>query len=127
MLTHEAEQIGERVNEADGTGDLLDIPLTQPLNESQLTEPSLFEKLVLVITNTNRVKRRLNEDKQSRRDDPDREGSVSSEEEEDTIHDCLAFDAMAEMLHSESMRTPGISNHPPVDLLGTHIGTQPDA
>ena len=28
---------------------------------------------------------------------------------------------------TESMRTPGMSNHPSVDLLGMHIGTQPDA
>ena len=127
MPIREAERIGKRDDEADGTGDLLDIPLTQPLNDPQPTEPILFEKLVLVITNANRVKRRLNKDKQSRRDDPKREGSVSSDEEEDTVPDHLAFDAMAETLCSESMRTPGMSNHPSVDLLGMHIGTQPDA
>ena len=53
MPIHEAERIGERDNEADGTGDLPDIPLTQPLNNPQPTEPTLIEKLVLVITNAN--------------------------------------------------------------------------
>ena len=72
------------------------------------------------------MKRRLNEDKQSRHDDPDREGSVSSDEEEDTVPDYLAFNAMAEMLCSESMRTPGIPTQPSGDLPTMHISTQPD-
>ena len=78
MPIREAERISERDNEADGTGDLPDIPLMQPLDNPQPTEPTLFEKLVLVITNANRVKRRLNEDKQSRHDNPEREGSLIS-------------------------------------------------
>ena len=69
----------------------------------------------------------MNKEKQSKRDDPDREGSVSSDKEEDTVPDHLAFDVMAEILHSESMRTPGVSNQLSTDLPTTHIPTQPDA
>ena len=53
LPTHQAGQIGERDNEADRSEDLLDIPLVQPSDRPQLAEPSLFKKIVLIITNTN--------------------------------------------------------------------------
>jgi len=40
--------------------------------------------------------------------DPEREGSVSADEEEDTVPDRLAFDLMAETLRLETMRTPAV-------------------
>lgn len=113
-------------DEVIGTEDPVDIPAAHPSDESQLVEPSLFEKIVLIITNANRVKRRLNEDKQSRCDDPEQEGSVSSDEEEDTVPNQLAFDLMAETPCLESMRTPSVPAQPTADFLTTHIGTQPD-
>jgi len=124
MPTNQASRINERDDEVSRTEDPPDIPASQPSDESQLVEPSLFEKIILIITNANRVKRRLNEDKRSRRDDPEQEGSVSADEEEDTVPDRLAFDLMAETLHMETMRTPAVPAQPTADLPSTHISTQ---
>ena len=70
--------------------------------------------------NANRVKRHLNKDKQTRCKDPDHEGSVSSDEEEDVVPDHIAFDLMAETLCSDSTRTHEDPSQPmDVPLLQT--------
>jgi len=74
MPTNQASRINERDDKVSRTEDPPDIPASQPSDESQLVEPSLFKKIILIITNANRVKRRLNEDKRSRRDDPETGG-----------------------------------------------------
>ena len=91
----------------------LDIPTTQPSNDSQ-PETSLYEKIVLIIMNANRVNRDLNEDKQTRHNNPEWEGSVSSDEEGDTVPDWVAFNLMpmAETLCSESLRTHECKGNP---------------
>ena len=44
LPTNLADHISERDDEVTGTGDHLDILVTQPSNELQFAEPSLFEK-----------------------------------------------------------------------------------
>ena len=97
-----------------------DDPLDDPSANHDAAEPSLFEKFVQIVTNANRVKKRLNEDKQNRREDPDHNESVSSDKEDDVVPDQLMFDHMAESLWSD-MRENNLPFEPPLE---PHIPTR---
>ena len=89
------------------------------ISQLHSADPSLFEKFILIISNVNRVKKHLNDNKQLQHDNPTHEDSVSLDEEEDTAPDCLAFDLLAEILHTE-VREPDELQPP-----SPHTSTQP--
>ena len=65
--TNPTDPDGESRNENSRPVELpdLDDPLDDPSTNRDAAEPSLFKKFVQIVTNANRVKKRLNEDKQN--------------------------------------------------------------
>ena len=56
---------GRPGNENPQPAEPLNDPADEPSTQDNIAEPSLFEKSVLIVTNANRVKKQLNEEKQN--------------------------------------------------------------
>src|SRR5882724_1874367 len=62
---------------------------------------TLYERFVLLVKNSNRIKRQINLDKQACREDPDYISVVSADKEEDLVLDLLSFETCSYHPHAQ--------------------------